>query len=279
MDLARSVAQFPSNSIEVILGEPGHVSAFGQVLPQESIGVFVAAALPGAVRVGEENRDTGHFRQALMLTHLLALVIGQGFAHRFRYAVEHACEAFKGRQGRRILDPHQHDQATGPLHQGADCRTIEGPLDQVAFPMSQNETIIHLGRAHVQGGHVLDLTPSILTASPGPPHPSSLAQTAQQFRTQFAFGHHVERGVDRLVRHPLLRLLRIKTFHRAGHLFGRPALPQEVLNDAKQNRLLFQLGRHAALKASGPGPVSRLGGIVSMPIQSLSVDLATDRTR
>ena len=130
MNLTRSVVELPGDGVEVILGEPGQVSAFGQVLPQESIGVLVAAALPGAMRVGKENRHTGHIRQSLMLTHLLALVIGQRLAHRFRDAVEHATEAFQGRQGGRILDPHQHHQPTGPFHQGADRRTVEGPLDR-----------------------------------------------------------------------------------------------------------------------------------------------------
>ena len=127
MDLTRSVVELPGDGVKVILGEPGQVSAFGQVLPQESIGVLVAATLPGAMRVGKENRDTGRIRQTLMLTHLLALVIGQRLAQGFRDAVEHTREAFQGRQGGRILDPHQHHQPTGPFHQGADRRTVEGP--------------------------------------------------------------------------------------------------------------------------------------------------------
>ena len=111
MNLTRSVIELPGDGVEVILGVPGQVSAFGQVLAQEPVDVLVAAALPRAVRVGKEHRYAGHFREALMLTHLLALVIGQRLAHRLRYAVEYATEAFKGRQGRRILDPHQQDQA------------------------------------------------------------------------------------------------------------------------------------------------------------------------
>ena len=94
-----SVVEHPSNGVEVVLSVPGQVRAFGQFLAQESVGVLVAAALPGAVRVGKEHGDAGHVRQALMLAHLLALVIGQRLAHRFRDAVEHATEAFQGRQG------------------------------------------------------------------------------------------------------------------------------------------------------------------------------------
>ena len=48
MNLTRSVVELPGDGVEVILGEPGQVHAFGQVLPQESIGVLVVAALPGA---------------------------------------------------------------------------------------------------------------------------------------------------------------------------------------------------------------------------------------
>ena len=87
MNLTRSVVELPGDGVEVILGEPGQVSAFGQVLAQEPVGVFVAAALPGAMRVRKEHRYAGHVGQALMLTHLLALVIGQRLAQGFRYAV------------------------------------------------------------------------------------------------------------------------------------------------------------------------------------------------
>lgn len=71
MHLTGSVVELPGNGVEVVLGVPGQVRALVQVLPQESVGVFVAAELPGAVRVGKNHRYAGQFRQALMLAHLL----------------------------------------------------------------------------------------------------------------------------------------------------------------------------------------------------------------
>ena len=41
------------------------VGALGQILPDESIGVFIAAALPRAVRVGEVDFDAGIFYSKL----------------------------------------------------------------------------------------------------------------------------------------------------------------------------------------------------------------------
>ena len=145
--------------------------------------------------------------------------------------------------------------------------------------MPRNETILHLRRAHVQGRHVLNSTPPILASGSWPPNPSPLTQTGQQVGTQFAFGHHVERVVDGLVRHPLLRLLGIQAFHRAGHLFGRPTLPKKVLNHAKENCLLTQLRRLAPLKASGPCPISRKRGIVGLTLNTVPDHFTADRTR
>ena len=45
--------------VELILAVHRQVRALGQVLTEQAVGVFVAAALPGAVRVGEVDRRTG----------------------------------------------------------------------------------------------------------------------------------------------------------------------------------------------------------------------------
>ena len=110
MDLTRSVVELPGDGVEVILGVPGQVRAFGQALTQQAMGVFVATPLPKTVRVRKEHGAPRHFRQSLMPTHLLALVIGQGFSHGLWYPIEYATEALQGRQGGRLLEPDQQDQ-------------------------------------------------------------------------------------------------------------------------------------------------------------------------
>ena len=58
-DLARSGVERRGDGFEVRGGPARQVGAFGEVLAQQAVGVLVRAALPGAVRVGEEDRDAG----------------------------------------------------------------------------------------------------------------------------------------------------------------------------------------------------------------------------
>ena len=56
------------------------IGAFGKVLAQQSVGVFIAAALPRALWIAEEYLDAGVSFQLLMLRHLSTLIPGQRFA-------------------------------------------------------------------------------------------------------------------------------------------------------------------------------------------------------
>src|SRR5438105_15549730 len=47
------------NSLDLFGGPAREVGAFGEVLAQQAVGVLVRPALPGAVRVGEVDRDAG----------------------------------------------------------------------------------------------------------------------------------------------------------------------------------------------------------------------------
>jgi len=59
--------------------------AFGQQLADESVGVFVDAALPGRVRVGKVDLDSGMGGEGFVLGHFLAAIIGDAESlHRVR---------------------------------------------------------------------------------------------------------------------------------------------------------------------------------------------------
>ena len=49
----------PGDGVELVLGQHAEVGAFGQVLPQQTVGVFRAAALPRAMRMSEGNGHAG----------------------------------------------------------------------------------------------------------------------------------------------------------------------------------------------------------------------------
>src|SRR6266700_4796791 len=56
---------------------PAEVGSLREVLAQESVGVLVAAALPGAVRAAEADVETGADAQLRVAGHLCALVPGE----------------------------------------------------------------------------------------------------------------------------------------------------------------------------------------------------------
>ena len=71
-----------ATALEFVAVPAGEVGALGEVLAQQAIGVLVGAALPRAVRVGEEDLDAGIGLQLGVLGHLLAAVPGQCLAQR-----------------------------------------------------------------------------------------------------------------------------------------------------------------------------------------------------
>ena len=58
MSLPRSFVQFALNFFEKILRDVREVRALGDILTDESVGVFVGSSLPGMVRPGEEEPHT-----------------------------------------------------------------------------------------------------------------------------------------------------------------------------------------------------------------------------
>src|SRR5207245_10898064 len=57
--LSRAVVEFPSDPVELGSGIGAEVSGPWEVLAEQAVAVLVAAALPGAVRIAEEDPDVG----------------------------------------------------------------------------------------------------------------------------------------------------------------------------------------------------------------------------
>lgn len=85
--------QLPGNGIEFFLREVSQVSSLGEVLSEQAVGVFVDAALPWAVRIGKVNFHAGGQGQALVLSHFLALIVGQRKALLRLDAIQYMTEA------------------------------------------------------------------------------------------------------------------------------------------------------------------------------------------
>src|SRR5580698_10096030 len=59
----------PGDAVQLLLAADAQVGALGQILAQQSIGVFADAAFPRRVRVGKEDRNAGALLQALVMAH------------------------------------------------------------------------------------------------------------------------------------------------------------------------------------------------------------------
>ena len=76
-DLAWPRVDGGCDGIDVFAGPSGEVGALGEVLAQQSVGVLVHAALPGAVGIREEHVKARVDLQLGVLGEFLAAVPGQ----------------------------------------------------------------------------------------------------------------------------------------------------------------------------------------------------------
>ena len=107
---ARPSVWLPSDGIQFFLSEAAQVAALGQVLSQHAVGVFVDAALPGTMPVGEVHLHPGAFRQFLVCRHFAPLIVRQGQALLCRDPEEHLTEALHDRGGAGIVQLGQHGE-------------------------------------------------------------------------------------------------------------------------------------------------------------------------
>src|SRR5689334_1418348 len=125
------------DGVEVGLGVGGQVGAFGEVVADQAVGVFVGAALPGRMGVGEVDRDAGGDGELGVVGHFFALVPGQGAAQRLGEGGDVRGE--RGGDGLGGVAVGQGDDqavAGGALGEGDHRGLVRGADDQVAFPVA-----------------------------------------------------------------------------------------------------------------------------------------------
>ena len=75
-DDAGSAVEAVLDGLDLGVGDGGEAGALGEVVADQAVGVLVGGALPGAVGVGEVDRDVGGSGEGGVLGHLAALVPG-----------------------------------------------------------------------------------------------------------------------------------------------------------------------------------------------------------
>ena len=118
------------DGVQLPLGVACQVGALRQVLTEQTIRILVGPTLPRAMRIGKADADREPLGQALVLGHLFAPIVRQGFAQRGGYVSEFLREAPAGTRRIRPLYPSQDDQARRPLHQGPTADPLRAPLSK-----------------------------------------------------------------------------------------------------------------------------------------------------
>ena len=84
--LTGSFVELTSHFVQMSLRMHRQVGPLREVLPEQTIGVFIGTALPRTLRIAEVNVDVGRQRKSSMIRKFLAPVPGQGLIQRFLVA-------------------------------------------------------------------------------------------------------------------------------------------------------------------------------------------------
>jgi hypothetical protein len=77
--LSGAVIQSVLDHSQLLIGDSFHAPLLGNVLPQQTIEVLVAAALPAAIRIGKVGLDAKGLIYGLVIRKLFAVVHRQSF--------------------------------------------------------------------------------------------------------------------------------------------------------------------------------------------------------
>ena len=256
MRSARPRIETIGNGVEFVLGVDAQIGALGQILAQQPVGVLAGAALPGTERVAEIDLDTSLGGQIDVAAQLLALVVGQGVAHRCGDRIELDRKACQRRGSRGVSHLGQQHQPARALDQHAHRGLVACALDEIAFPVPWHDTVIDLRRAHVDADHVGDLAAPVGASRTWQSRAAPETQTGDELAAQLPTGLCVDGGVDGFVGHVALTLIGKGALKGSGNLLGRPFPLQQREHNHPGHAIDIKLGTGSC------GAASRLAGLL-----------------
>lgn len=160
----RPAIQTVGDGVGFVVTVDRKVGAFGQILSQQPVGVFASAALPGTVRVAKVPVHAGCGSEFFVARHFFALAISEALPQWRDNRTEFGGEARQRRSCGGVFHLCEQHQAAGPFNQNADRGLVARALDEVAFPVSGQQSVLNFGRPHVNADHVGNRSASVSAA-------------------------------------------------------------------------------------------------------------------
>src|SRR4029077_5200094 len=139
--LPRALIEPQRAPVQVRLREAREICSPREILSQQAVGVLVAAALQMTAWIAEIDLHVGGDGEALVVSHLLASIPGQGAAQLLRQFAHVFTE--RGYYGRRVLarDFEKHRKASMALDQRRDVRVVRSG-EKVSFPVAWHGALL-----------------------------------------------------------------------------------------------------------------------------------------
>ncbi len=237
---AGAVVELGGDQLALRLGQTGEAGAFGEILTDEPVGVFVGAALPSVMWISEV--DLGP-KEALDIFEAMELgaVVGGDAVHGVQLAEQQPDRTARGFLSGCARQFGDADEAALTFHQRQDAG-FALPMHGVSFPVAAPQSLRHNLRSDSDHGFTGEPAPTVLPAVAFTPLLASTSQVPPKRSVPSLVCPDVK--IDRLVTHdrPSVPL------KHPHDLFGADLLPQVLFHRRKVGRPV------SAVTARAPSP-------------------------
>jgi hypothetical protein len=212
-----------------------HVASLWNELPDEAVGVFVGAALPGAVWVGEVDGDSGPVLDGFEGGELLAVVEREGPAQLLWKRHQGARQGLGDGDGLACVRLGRDEVSALALDQGQDAPGSALAFDEIALPIAMAPPCLDDAAARADRDAARDQSSGEARHASGFPPFSAPSQVSVQVPAQHRIA--MDPAIDGLDGEPHGPLSREVDHQPPGDLFRRPMETKPGLDIGAQPRV------------------------------------------
>lgn len=167
MGFAGAFVDLGCDGVKFFLRIAGEVRAFGEILADEAVRIFVGATLPGSVRVGEVDGEIEICCDIFVHRHFTTAIIGERLSHNFRHRFHLADKAPMHDGSGCVGELHEDQKARRSFDQSSHAAFVPLAFDEVAFPVSRHGAGFNVLRSHRDWSDGLQLSATVFSAHAG----------------------------------------------------------------------------------------------------------------